>query len=176
MKRPQPGAPTLDVGDLQRRVEELRRAWDRFFQGLERVPPVPIRDQLARELNRARVRRDLASTDRFRLQQIQQRFNSYGRLWDRNLRQIEAGTFKRQVARAERRQEAQRRHPDADAYEAYETICKAAGMTPPNRSDFLAKLASKRQALETKHGHAVQFRVQEKGGRPSLMVVKADAD
>ena len=84
--------PNTDVGDLQRRVEELRRAWDRFFQGLERVRRADS-GSAGGELNRVRVRRDLASTDRFRLQQIQQRFNSYGRLWDRNLRQIEAGTF-----------------------------------------------------------------------------------
>ena len=79
MKRPSDGSKPIDVNDLQKRLEELRRAWDRYFQGIDRVPPVPIREKLGRELNRARVRRDLVSTDRFRLQQVQQRFNSYGR-------------------------------------------------------------------------------------------------
>ena len=64
MRRPADGSKALDINDLQKRVEELRRAWDRYFQGIDRVPPVPVREKLARELNRARVRRDLASTDR----------------------------------------------------------------------------------------------------------------
>jgi len=176
MRRPADGSKPLDINDLQKRVEELRRAWDRYFQGIDRVPPVPVREKLARELNRARVRRDLASTDRFRLQQVQQRFNSYGRLWDRQMREIEAGTFKRHLAKADRKRENTRKDPDAQTFEAYGKLCKEAGISPPNRSDFLQKLAAKRQALETKHGHAVRFDVRDKNGRPSLMVVRADQD
>jgi hypothetical protein len=176
MKRPSDGSKPIDVNDLQKRLEELRRAWDRYFQGIDRVPPVPIREKLGRELNQARMRRDLVSTDRFRLQQVQQRYNSYGRLWDRQMREIEAGTFKRHLAKADRKRSAKTKDPDSVTFEAYGQLCKEAGIKAPNRSEFLAKLASKREMLESKHGHAIRFDVRDKDGRPSLMVIKADQD
>ena len=176
MRRPSDKAEPVDVEDFRKRLEILRRTWDRFFQGIDRVPPVTARDKFTRELHRARQRSDLAGTDRFRLQQVQQRLNSYSRLWDRNMRAIEAGTFKRHLAKMERSKKNVTASPDESAFAKYVELAKSAGMTAPNKSEFLEKLAHKRKNLEAKHGHSVRFDVQEKDGRPSLLVVRSDED
>jgi hypothetical protein len=179
MRRPSDDAKPVDVDDFRKRLETLRRAWDRFFQGVDRVPPVSTRDQFTRELHRARLRSDLKSTDRFRLQQVQQRLNSYGRLWDRNMRAIEAGTFKMHLAKMERAQKSASKvsaSPDEAAFSAYAELAKKSGMAVPSRSDFLENLAHKRKVLEAKHGHSVRFHVQDNDGRPSLRVLRSDDD
>ena len=176
MRRPTKDPESVDVDDFRKRLEILRRAWDRYFQGIDRVPPVPMRDKYSRELHRARMGSKLSSTDRFRLQQVQQRLNSYGRLWDRNMRAIEAGTFKRHLARMTKEQKPAKASPDEVAFDTFSKLAKQAGMNVPNRSEFLATLAKKRQLLEAKHGHAVRFDVQEKKGRPSLLVLRSDED
>ena len=172
MKRPDKKPVAVD--ELASRVELLRRAFDRFFQGIDRVPPNPDREQLSRELNRARTRRDLKATDRFRLQQVQQRLNSYARLWDRQLREIEAGTFRPHRARLDRQRTTKPPNKDEQTFKDYAARCAAAGMAQPTRSEFLEKLNSKRQALEAKHGISVAFEVHDKEGRPTLRVRRLD--
>ena len=166
----------FDIDGLQRRLEELRRAFDRFFQGLDRVVPQADRAAFTRDLARHRAGRNMTSAERFRLQQLQQRLTSYARLWDRTLRQIENGTFRRRTARPKAAAPPPSRDPDASTFEDFKRGCIEAGTEPPNRSDFMEKLAGKRSALEAKHGVAIRFEVAQKDGRPSLKVMRHDGD
>jgi hypothetical protein len=171
-----PANERVDVDDFRKRLELLRRTWDRYFQGVERLPPAAMREKFTRELHRARMANDLHGTDRFRLQQVQQRLNSYARLWDRNMRAIEAGTFKRHVAQMERKRAQATALPGDDTFAEYAAICERNQTAPPERSAFLEQLAAKRKNLEAKHGISLRFSVTEKDGKPSLSVIRADAD
>jgi hypothetical protein len=167
---------SVDIHGLQHRLEELRRAYDIFFQGLERVVPEVQRAAFTKELARHRAGQNLSSAERFRLQQLQQRLTSYARLWDRSLRQMESGTFRRKTSRAKAAAAPPRNDPDQATYEAFERGCIEAGTEPPERQKFLRQLASKRRALEAKHGVAVRFEVAQKDGQPSLKVMRHDRD
>ena len=165
-------APNVDIDDLRNRLEALRRAFDRFFQGLERVPPQKDREALARELHRARIARGLGNAERFRLNQVQQRLNSYGRLWDRNLRAMEAGTFRRPTKGPAKRQAPPEKSADERTFDRFAELCKASGAAAPDRKAFLDSLASKRSSMEAKHGINVRFEAWEKDGRPTLRVLR----
>jgi hypothetical protein len=80
--------------DLQTLVSELKRLeaeYNGFFSGREKRPPLQTRarvEALIKRLDRGVLE---TSTDRFRFQTIQARFQTFADLWDRGLRAREEG-------------------------------------------------------------------------------------
>jgi hypothetical protein len=80
--------------DLQTLVAELKRLeaeYNGFFAGRERRPPLQTRrrvEALIKRLDRGVLE---TSTDRFRFQTLQARFQTFADLWDRGLRAREEG-------------------------------------------------------------------------------------
>lgn len=94
-------APLLD--ELEEELQGLRVAYERYFLGLERVPPDRERALVERKF-RVLTTGAMGSTAlRFRLDGLRGRFVTYSQHWRRICRQIEAGTYVRVVAEAERR-------------------------------------------------------------------------
>jgi hypothetical protein len=79
-----------------RRVERLRISYERFFMGIERVPPHVERQKLERDLRNSPLMRSRNTALRFQFNNVRQRITSYGRYWDRILRMIEEGRFRRE--------------------------------------------------------------------------------
>lgn len=85
------------LDDLEKTSEGIRRDFDQFFLGQSRRPPTTAQAQFAglmRKLKEDELR-DWSTQDRFRFNQIHQRFVSMERIWARTLKQIEEGTYKR---------------------------------------------------------------------------------
>src|SRR4051794_36766693 len=83
-------------------MERLRTLYESFFLGVERQPPnVPRREmnRLMLELQQDPISN---SSMRFRFQTLMQRWVLFTAYWNRTLREIEAGTYRRDVARAQR--------------------------------------------------------------------------
>ena len=80
---------------LEQRVEALRRAYDRYFLGLEKREPLRERQVLERELRAVPLLSALQSTTRFRFRQLLARYRTYCQRWDRIVREIEEGTYRR---------------------------------------------------------------------------------
>jgi hypothetical protein len=98
------GAEALDarIGEIERKLDRLRGLYESFFIGVERAPPnVPRREmnRLILELQQEPISN---SSLRFRFQTIQQRWVLFTAYWNRTLREIEMGTFRRDLARAQR--------------------------------------------------------------------------
>ncbi len=79
------------VGDLERRLEELGRKWERYFARDRQVPTPPERERVdlerrLRELSRYEAR---TAADQFRLEQLLHRFATYNQMWQRMLRDRE---------------------------------------------------------------------------------------
>jgi hypothetical protein len=79
------------VGQLERRLEELARRWERYFARDRQVPTPPEREradleQRLRELSRYEAR---SAADQFRLEQLLHRFATYNQMWQRMLRDRE---------------------------------------------------------------------------------------
>lgn len=82
--------------DLSRRVEQLRITYERFFMGIDRVPPNPDRQKLERDLRNSPLMRSRNTALRFQFNNVRQRMLSYARYWDRIMRLIEEGKFRRE--------------------------------------------------------------------------------
>ncbi len=91
------------VGELETRVDRLRALYEQYFMGIEKmVPAVPHKD-VERRIQVLRKEQIRNTAVRFRFQMIIQRYNTYQTHWQRICRQIEEGTYKRDMLRAQRR-------------------------------------------------------------------------
>jgi hypothetical protein len=84
-------------------LAELRAAYDQYFLGLEKRPPVDRHAQLKRQLLKLRGQWVRQTAARFRVQAAAQKFATYERLWQRSIQELENGTHRRDVARWKRR-------------------------------------------------------------------------
>jgi hypothetical protein len=90
------------VKELEQKLERLRVFYEQYFLGIsKREPTVQLKDcvRLIRLLDQQSIRN---TAMRYRFRSLTQKFNTYRTYWNRTLRAIEAGTYKRDVARAAR--------------------------------------------------------------------------
>ena len=91
------------IGELESRVDRLRSLYEQYFMGIEKlIPSVPHKDVERRfyVLRREQIRNTAL---RFRFQNVLLKYNTYQSYWTRICRQIEEGTYKRDVRRANAR-------------------------------------------------------------------------
>lgn len=85
-----------EIEAQEKKLEELKRTFDLYFMGLEKKPPFEEREAFLKTLGRLRT--DAIKwklVERYRVNTLYQKYTTYGRLWDRTLKQIEDGTWKR---------------------------------------------------------------------------------
>ncbi len=91
------------VGELETNVDRLRGLYEQYFMGIERIAPAVPQKDVERRIYALRKEQIRNTAVRFRFQMIIQRYNTYQTHWMRICRQIEEGTYKRDVMRAQRR-------------------------------------------------------------------------
>ncbi|MCX7959905.1 MAG: hypothetical protein N3B13_12760, partial [Deltaproteobacteria bacterium] len=99
-------------------IEALRKKYELFFFGLEKKPPNPERDQVERKI-RELLNAFITNTgQRYRLQSVVGKYNSYVRYWERILQQIEDGTYQRELMKRQilQKEFAQKSYKKQDAY------------------------------------------------------------
>lgn len=94
------------IDELSTKIDTLRVRYEQYFQGAERRPPIHLRKDVVRLMRTLENAHITNTALKFHLRQLVQRFNTYGVYWNRVLRQIENGTFKRHILKAQRRQQA----------------------------------------------------------------------
>ncbi|HEX3776226.1 MAG TPA: MXAN_5187 C-terminal domain-containing protein [Polyangiaceae bacterium] len=94
----------LDVAleELETRLERLRALYEQYFMGIERIEPQIPRKDVDRRIYVLRREKIRNTAKRFKLQTIISRYNTFQQYWQRICREIENGTYKRHVIRAER--------------------------------------------------------------------------
>lgn len=103
--------------DAELRLKRLKALYEQWFQGIERIEPTVARKDLERAfsiLNRNKPRNTAA---RFRLQQLVARYQVYTTFWGRIARQIEEGTYERDIRRVRRKHGRAQPEPETKAYE-----------------------------------------------------------
>jgi hypothetical protein len=91
------------IGELEERVERLRALYDQYFMGIERLEPTILRKDVDRRLWTLR-REQIRNTGlRFKLETTIQRYYTYQQYWQRIVREIENGTYQRDLGRAAQR-------------------------------------------------------------------------
>lgn len=118
-------------------IMELRAAYEQYFLGLERRPPITRHAELRRHLLELKGMWVRQTAAKFRVQAAAQKYATYDRLWQRTMQEIEAGTYQRDVERAKRKHatttpvKAEAPAPSPVAAVTPEAI---APPTPPSRS------------------------------------------
>jgi hypothetical protein len=91
------------VDELEQRLERLRVLYDQFFMGIEKIPPNILQKDVERRIWILRREKIRNTGIRFKFQTMIQRYNTFTSYWMRIMREIENGTYKRDVLRAKRR-------------------------------------------------------------------------
>jgi hypothetical protein len=94
----------LDIAleELETRLERLRALYEQYFLGFEKIEPQVARKDVDRRIYVLRREKIRNTGKRFKLQTIIQRYNTFAQYWQRICREIENGTYRRHLARAER--------------------------------------------------------------------------
>jgi len=90
------------VDELEKRLERVRATYEAYFLGLERRPPEMARQQLHHKLLELQGVPIVNTALRFRFQNLVQRFTQLAGHWNRTMREIEAGTYRRDLEKAAR--------------------------------------------------------------------------
>ncbi|MBL0214399.1 MAG: hypothetical protein IPQ07_10980 [Myxococcales bacterium] len=104
-KSGQPDA--VDVEELldyiDKTMERLKTLYEQYFLGMQKQPPSHLHNDIERRI-RDIMQIQIRNTGlRYRFATIQQKFGSYNSYWRRTLRQIEQGTYIRQLQRISRK-------------------------------------------------------------------------
>ncbi len=91
------------IGDLELAVDRLRSLYDQYFMGIEKIEPGVTRKDVDRRIHALRKEPIRNTALRFRFQMILQRYNVFQTHWQRICREIDNGTYKRHLLRAEQR-------------------------------------------------------------------------
>lgn len=90
-----PGARPAGVGEmiehLSTEIQRLRVDFERFFSGALPIPPEEQRNRVQTHLRYLRSLNAGSAVDRFRIGDLEARFNSYNELFNRRLRDREEG-------------------------------------------------------------------------------------
>ncbi len=91
------------IGELELALDRLRSLYEQYFVGIEKIVPAVPRKDVDRKLHALRKEQIRNTALRFRFQMVLQRYNTYQTHWQRVCREIENGTYKRHMVRAQRR-------------------------------------------------------------------------
>jgi hypothetical protein len=176
-------APLGEVIDrLAADLQRLRIDFERFFSGALLMPPEDLRHRVQTQLRAVRNSNAGTAVDRFRLADIEARFNSYNELFNRRLRDREEG--RQRLSHQGPAPSAVRydptagiviaRHPDPDAVSAlYQALSSAgqegAGGPRFDLATFGSYLQRQAAAIRDKTGcEDVQFRLAAEDGKLKL--------
>ena len=133
------------VEEVARKMEILRVRYEQYFIGIEKVPPATLRMEVARIIRELEQMKIKNTAIKFKMRTQIQKFTSYSTYWNRTLREIEDGTYRRQKDKM-RRQAATAAEIEAKSGK----IAEAALASPENQAkvqavadeaeDFLASL------------------------------------
>lgn len=90
------------LAEMEKKLDRLHSMYESFFMGMERIPPNTQRHEMNRlmlEMQQAPIGN---SSLRFRFQTLSQKWVLQLTYWNRTMREIEAGTYRRDLARTQR--------------------------------------------------------------------------
>jgi hypothetical protein len=91
------------IGELEIAVDRLRSLYEQYFMGIEKLEPTVPRKNVDRRIHMLRKEQIRNTALRFRFNMLLQRYNTYQTHWQRICRDMENGTYKRHVIRAQQR-------------------------------------------------------------------------
>src|SRR5947209_5613767 len=81
-------------------ITALQVLYEKYFLGIDRKPPEQERKRISHKLRELRATTVRNTALKFRINTMFAKLLSFERMWDRTLREIEEGTYKRDVFKA----------------------------------------------------------------------------
>jgi hypothetical protein len=176
-----------EIDELDESMSQLQVLYEKFFLGIDRRPPEQERKKVSTRMRALRTTMVKNTALKFRIQTLFAKLISFERMWDRTLREMEEGTYKRDVFKAKLRQgkEAQRPAatpktpdiPDDKLRRLYDTYLVARQRCgEPTDGISYESVASRirsqvPQLLEKHKAKNIEFKVVIKGGRAVLKAI-----
>ena len=95
--------------ELEVAIERLQALYNQYFMGIERLEPLIPKKTVERQFNELRRIKFSSTALRFRFQSQVQKYSTHLTHWRRICRQIEEGTYKRDIMRAKARVQTEER-------------------------------------------------------------------
>ncbi|APR85875.1 Transcriptional regulatory protein algP [Minicystis rosea] len=89
-----------ELEELDTKIDQLRALYEQYFMGIERLEPQKPRQDVERRLKVLRREQIRNTAQRFKFNVLVQKLNTMQQYWNRVVREMENGTFKRDVLRA----------------------------------------------------------------------------
>ncbi len=86
-----------EIQQLESRLNELRVAYEKYFAGVEKIEPVRLRDEVQRMVRKAGTMYIGNTGLKFKRDTVIAQFNTLSQHWNRILKQIEDGTYQRDI-------------------------------------------------------------------------------
>ena len=180
-----------DLDELDEAITNLHVLYEKYFLGLDRKPPEQERKRVATKAREMRTVMVRNTALKFRNNTLFAKLISFERMWDRTLREIEEGTYKRDVFKARLHQKerdpaaegAQRKAPSAPAisdanlrrlYDTYLVARQRCGepTTGLSYDSMATRIRAQVPELMQKHkAKNIEFKVVIKGGKAILKAI-----
>jgi hypothetical protein len=145
------------LDDLDHSLKRLRMEYEQFFLGHMKREPQVLRSKVQKTITKLVNEPPRNARQKFRFNTLNSQFQVYRQLWGRTMREIEAGTYKRDKFKA-------RMNSEAAKEEATE---KAQAREAASAGD--AKKKKKQSSVDKLHGAllAARKKTGQAGGEPS---------
>ena len=177
-----------ELNILEVKLTQLKLEYEKYFLGSRPTEPSQARSEVQKTVIKFSNMRITNTAQRFKFNSLNGRFQAFKRQWDNILRQIEAGTYKRHVFKADLRDRERRfeepspggprasrgaRASDrgGDLFEAYRDALMANGQnTKGLTAEKLQRAIAKQEAsIKQKYGcDRVDFKVVVTDGKVKL--------
>ena len=150
--------------DFQNEIEKVRGLYDQYFAGVVKHEPRKEHDNLLKTLKGFRLGDVKTTAHRFKFQSLQQRYTSYSTHWAKILKQMEEGTFQRDIAYLRRVKDVLAEDPKKDlssqntSSPTKEKFSSPEGSGPKTYPSSLEKLYEKVSALSSEKGSKAPHR------------------
>ena len=177
-----------DLDALDEAMSGLQVLYEKYFLGIDRRPPDQERRQVSEKMRLLKTTQVKNTGLKFRIQTMFAKLISFERMWDRTLREIEDGTYKRDLFKAKLRQARQSSEPqrprsgspqisDDMIRKLYDTYLVARQRTGESISgltyeSLASRLRTQVPELMARHkARNIEFKVVIKGGKAILKAV-----
>lgn len=178
--------PDEELKLLEIKLNQLKLDYEKYFIGTRPTEPAQLRSEVQKTVIRWSNTRITNTALRFKFNSLNGRYQAFKRQWDNILRQIEAGTYKRHVFKADLHDRerglsggpagaaakpATGKSSETSLFETYRdamlaTGQSASGLTPEKLQKAIAKQAA---AIKQKYGcEKVDFKVVVSDGKVKL--------
>jgi hypothetical protein len=93
-----------ELTELDESIQNLQVLYEKYFLGIDRKPPEQERKRISQKAREMRTTNIRNTALKFKINTLFAKLISFERMWDRTLREIEDGTYKRDVFKAKLRE------------------------------------------------------------------------